>query len=528
MRSSRWLNEIISQIFGYSEESVEIRNRWRLMIGVAVWFVLGSITTLLTIFKADLLLHRGVIVFLSFLKYAPLIWVVYTMAKQKASQYLQDIFELDDETIAMEFIEEVAFGYGHEYITINEGKITEEDELSPIILIGGPGRIQVNLGSAALLEKLDGEPEVIHARGKPWDLGRFERIREIGKHDEVGKREYAVINLRDQFVSGISVKARTKDGIPIEALDIKMMFSVLRPERDDSQENDPYSFDEDALHSLVYNQTTITPSPSLPSGVTYPWDTTVVPLVTTELERLISSCTLSDLLSNIGQKELDTITKNEETVAQMRVEMTGAHPAAHQVGKARPKTNEPQPNITAQFLDDSFREKASNLGVAVQWIDIGTWQVRSPIIDKKLKDGWNLIRENAKRKNSIERLAKKHQMDELIELINNVVILSYEKNTGQSRSTEKDIEKLRELKTFLDNNPNINIGPYLERLFNPVSAPNKKTPENIACEILSAFRMELIAARDLIQKEAKPEDEIQEEIAKIDKALRDIAKHIPY
>jgi hypothetical protein len=140
----------------------------------------------------------------------------------------------------MDFIEEVAFGYGHEYITINEGRISERDERSPIILIGGPGQIQVNLGSAALLEKLDGEPEVIYARGEPWVLGRFERIREIGKHDEVGKREYAVINLRDQFVSGISVKARTKDGIPIEALDIKIMFSIQRSQkRRGTAENDP-------------------------------------------------------------------------------------------------------------------------------------------------------------------------------------------------------------------------------------------------------------------------------------------------
>ncbi|MBE0672586.1 MAG: hypothetical protein IH588_18575, partial [Anaerolineales bacterium] len=449
MRSSRRRDEAASQVFGLSEESVGIRNRWRFLTGIVIWVMLSSMTILFTIFTADLPQHRAVIVFLSFLKYAPLLWVVYTLAKQKAAQYLEDIFELNDEDIAMEFIEEVAFGYGHEYITINEGRISEEDELSPIILIGGPGQIQVNLGSAALLEKLDGEPEVIYARGEPWNLGRFERIREIGRHDQVGMREYAVINLRDQFIDNISVKARTKDGVPIEALDIKIRFSVLRSQNTDGNENDPYSFEESALQALVYKQITITPPPSSSSGVSFPWDTTVIPLVKTELERLISSHTLSDsnLFASIGQKELDTIAKNEETVAQMRVEMTGAH-AAHQIGKPLPKNKETRPNIAAQFLNADFHKKAADLGVSIQWIDIGTWKVASPIIDKKLKDGWNLIDENSKRQKNIEKLTKKYQTEELIELITNVVILNFEKDL---------IPELREIRRLLENDPNLNV-----------------------------------------------------------------------
>jgi pentose-5-phosphate-3-epimerase len=136
-----------------------------------------------------------------------------------------------------------------------------------------------------------------------------------------------------------------------------------------------------------------------------------------------------------------------------------------------------------------------------------------------------LIHENTKRKNNIERLTKKYQMDELVELINNVVILNYEKNTATVKFTEKELKRLKEIKAALDNN--INIEHSLDHLINSENA-KKRSPYEIACEILSAFRKELIAARDLIQKEAKPELEIQEEIAKIDKALRDIAVHIPY
>ncbi len=160
--------------------------------------------------------------------YSPCSWWFTALARIMAARYLDDVYELDDEDLASDFLEEVTFGYGHEKITINEGRISEKDEESPLILIGGPGSIQVNLDSVALLEKVNGEPKVIYPRNDPWKLGRFERIREIGKYDEAGKREYAIINLRDQFVSGLSVKSRTKDGIPIEAQGIKVMFSILR------------------------------------------------------------------------------------------------------------------------------------------------------------------------------------------------------------------------------------------------------------------------------------------------------------
>ena len=157
------------------------------------------------------------------------------------------------------------------------------------------------------------------------------------------------------------------------------------------------------------------------------------------------------------------------------------------------------------------------------------WQVTSPIIDKKLKDGWSLIRENAKRQNNIGRLSKKHQMDELIELIKNVVIVSYEKNTllRPFRFTNRNRENFpRELQNLIDEDPD-NMASYLDRDLD-LEIPDKKDPSKIAREILSKFRVELIAALDLIQKEAKPENEIQQEIEKIDLALRYIAKHLPY
>lgn len=518
-RQSTQRDELSALLFGLTDKSVEFRNRWRILAGLALWLVLSGLAMLLTVFQVEQSTHRLVIIGLNFAKYLPLLFVVYGAAKAKAAHYLDDIYELHDETLASEFIEEVAFGGSGERIIINEGKISEQDEQSPIILIGGPGEIQVNLGSAALLEKVNGEPEVIYPRGEAWTLGRFERIREIGKHDEVGRREYAAINLRDQFVRGLSVRARTKDGIPIEALDIKVIFSILRkpPPQDDALEEDPYSFEPDAVKALVYNQSIITPPPSTPSGVTFPWDTTVIPLVTYELEKLITTRTLSEILASISQKEVDAITKNEQTITQMRVEMTGEHTLLNRTKNMLPPNFESRSKITAQFFEPAFKHKAAKLGVSVHWIDIGTWQLPSAVILEKLKEAWDLTRENIKRRNAIGHSAKKYELNEIIELVNNVVIANYEKTTTR-RLTDREITDLAKL---IESSSEVATSPYLLRQIAQQSA-SKKDAHAIAVEILKAVRKELIAAMELIQKENRSPIEKQADISKIKKALHDI------
>jgi hypothetical protein len=52
MRPSMRRDEMASQIFGFSDESVGIRNRWRFMAGAAIWIVLSGMSMVFTIFTA--------------------------------------------------------------------------------------------------------------------------------------------------------------------------------------------------------------------------------------------------------------------------------------------------------------------------------------------------------------------------------------------------------------------------------------------------------------------------------------------
>ncbi len=108
--------------------------------------------------------------------YAP-----YWLMSRIAAIYLADIFE-KEENVARQFISQAAFGSEYNTVHIREGKIIEADQSSPIVQIGGPGYVMVELDSAALFERPDGSPHVIAPTVGEWRgkkvIEGFERIRQ--------------------------------------------------------------------------------------------------------------------------------------------------------------------------------------------------------------------------------------------------------------------------------------------------------------------------------------------------------------
>lgn len=509
-------DQFMDMLFSLTDEGVEFRNRWRAIISMVLWLFpsLLSIAIMLPASGSKNAVHLSILALMSFIKYIPLLMVVYSLARVMAARYLNDIYELEDENHASEFLEQVAFGYGREFIVIDDGRISPEDEESPLITIGGPGAIQVNLDSVALLESIAGQPTVIYPQNTPWKLGRFERLREIGKLDQPGEREYAIINLRDQFVSGLSIKSRTKDGIPLEAHDIKIIFSILRRQsQPDAVQGDAYLFDERAVQALVYDQISISPQPSTPSGITFPWDTTIIPLVTCELEDLITSHNLGEILASISQKEVDTATNNDRTIMQMRLEMTGQQIPAGMLRDAVPPKFQTRSMITAQFFQKEFKEKAAKLGVSLEWIDIGTWKLPHELIQEKHREAWDALRENARKREQVELSRIRHETMEIAELVDQVIIKPFEKSAPSRKPADRELDKPLGIKTLNEPEP--------RRQFS-LGEGNKQAAD-IALEILRAFRKEINAGRDLILNEHKPLEEKQDDMNAIDKALKNIS-----
>jgi hypothetical protein len=543
MNKSTQRDQLATLLFGLTDESVQFRNKWRGFAGAVIWLTLSGLTALLTLIGAQGRTAIAILIGMSLVKYIPLLAVVYSLSRKMAAHYLDDVYELNNEDLAAGFLEEVTFGYGREKITINEGNINAKDERSSLILIGGPGAIQVNLDSVALLEKVNGEPAVIYPRKAPWKLGRFERIREIGRLDEVGKREYAIINLRDQFIEGLSVKSRTKDGMLIEAQDIKVMFSVSRRQdaKSDDIQGDAFLFDERAVQALVYNQAVATPEAAFaPAGIAFPWDTTVVPLVTSELERLITSHTLNEILANISQKETDAASTNDQTIAQMRVELTGQQAPSGTRAPSPAPNFESRSKITEQFFGKSFKDKAASLGIFIEWVDIGAWIPSDYIFDKH-KEAWKLSLENAKLRGKVERSKGSYQTKEIINLINSVVVSNYDKSSSArsfsfsgSSGGSGDKDELDRMENMLSNNPELKANlKFMHKLHALRDQPSgHRSPSRkgnvIAHEMLKAFRKELIAAKNLIvDSDGVSAEEKNNNLNNIDKALHDISALLP-
>lgn len=571
MRKRLIRDEWIARIFNLSEAGVKFRSGWRIAIGGAVWLALSGMTMILTVFGVTSRLQIAILIALSFLKYIPLLWVVYHLGRATAANYINDVFELDNPELAQDFLKAVTFGKtssaeeedeeedededeykkkNKDKVTINAGKISARDEKTSTILIGGPGRIQVNLDSVALLEKINGEPQVIYPRKEPWVLDHFERIREIGKSDKAGEREYAILNLKDQFIGGLSVKARTKDGIPLEAQGIKVMFSVLRSPQaaveSEREHEAAYLFDEEAVRALVYGQTVISPEPSGQNAAIFPWNTSVVPLIASEIERLITSRTLSEILATTSQHEADQTAHNEATLAKIRLDMTGKQDAVKNQNVSAPNFQS-RSKITAQFFEEPFVTKAKKLGVSISWIDLGAWQPSSPTILNKYKDALKLRQDNAEQRKRVEGSQNSYVTKEVINLIDDVVIANFEDaNSSVSRNAwnrDQDYKRDRhkQYRLLLMQNPELRIeeGASEEEIeetleiFKPEAhtpipqAGVKNDAANLAREILKAFRIELINSKELIKKEARHESAKQADLAKIDKALYEI-EHLTY
>jgi hypothetical protein len=182
---------------------------------------------------------------------------------------------------------------------------------------------------------------------------------------------------------------------------------------------------------------------------------------------------------------------------------------------------QPRSAITAHFFEKEFREKAAEMGVSIEWIDIGTWQLPSNLILEKHKKAWELSRQNAAKRSALERSKKRREMEELLKLVDNVVIHNFDKKIELRRMSEEELKKL------METNPQAAREYRQQLLAQQQGGGQRKNPRAVAQEMLNAFRMELRAARDLIEKENKPLEEKIASLNNIDKALHNISRLTP-
>ena len=325
-------------------------------------------------------------------------------------------------------------------IRISQGDIAEQDRQSPAYLIGGPGKVIVDLDSVALFEKPDGTPRIIgptdkepHGRAA---LDGFERFRQaVDIRDQ-----YA--DLRDQDPKSRSVESRSLDGIRVTATDVRLMFSVYRGEAKPSKEV-PYPFSKEAVEKIIYQATSrVTPGRLNPSTYEFSWVYKMIGLIRGELGAFMGRHELTAYLASIGMPELEKLKQREEAIVEQVQKLSQSEQGFL---TANEKNSLPEfqarykiSNLFTQFAED-FTKRAYNSGVELHWIGVGTWKTPVEVIPEKHLEAWKLSNENLYRESS-EALGKIEQeaiIQKTIALIQDVPVAVYLKTiNGEPEHTK--------------------------------------------------------------------------------------------
>jgi hypothetical protein len=378
-------------------------------------------------------------------QYVPIFLAPFFIALQCAALYLGDVFELEHVSIARDFIRSVALSGSEEVIRVSQGGISEQDRHSSTFLIGGPGKVIVDLDSVAMFEEPDGTSHIIGPTTKEprarATLDGFERFRQA-----IDTRDHYV-DLRDQDTKSQSVKSRSLDGIPITATDVRLMFSVYRGGVKPSREN-PYPFSKESIEQMIYQATSrVTPELASASTYEFSWINRMIGLIRGELDAFMGKNKLTAYLASIGMPELEKLNKREETIFEeiQKIVTPEQDFAESKDPKSLPEF---QPrykisNLFTQFAEE-FTKKAHNNGVELHWIGVGTWKTPIEIVPEKHLEAWKLSNENLYRESpeALSKIETDAILQKTIALIQNVPIAAHMKATMEEKESKKALRSL--------------------------------------------------------------------------------------
>jgi hypothetical protein len=384
------------------------------------------------------------------LRYLPVFVLPFMLALQSAARYLADIFELSDVSVAREFILQVALRGGREKLHIKSGDVVEKDRNSPIFLIGGPGKVLVELDSVALFEKPDGRPHIIDStKASNNILDGFERFR-------------GAIDLRDQFLElsereNNSVKGRSLDGMEIKATDVRLLYRIHRDNFKPTFER-PHPYVKEAAYHLIYNegrpvtaegtafQTTQTGREVYQRSPTGLQMGAVESLIRGELGKFMSKHKLTRYLASYGMPEYENARKREDEIIEIRRLVADPSDPVEPEKVSPPPEFESRAKITSLFTEftSEFRKNSKTRGVELHWIGVGTWKPPNDIIIQNHIEAWRISLENLGRgsQGAMESLDRDIRTQKKIQLIQDVPLARFKRDSASNKDYEYIVKSL--------------------------------------------------------------------------------------
>ncbi len=390
-----------------------------------------------TTFAATYLEEFSIFVWQAFLapqnvRYLFIILITMIIALEIAASYQADIFEISIH-ITRRFLWSVAFNGHGDTLTIREGEVVNQN--SPVYRIGGPGRVVVELDSAALFEKADGTPHVIGpTTGRPVILDGFERFRQA----VILREHHVVLREEDREISG-----RTLDGMRVSAIDVAMRYSIWRGDRQPTPDL-PFPYrDARTVETLIYQQVVTVADHPQAQPKRNLFELQFTPLVRNELSRFISQRKLTEFLASFGQPEIE---KWRQQAQKLSAEIERVVPAEENDDPPAipaPPPFAPRQEITALFRQ-RFAQTANERGFQLNWIGVGTWRTPVEIVPEQHQEAWHISLENLERGSeaALQQVEQEACAEKTLQLIQDVPLARFQENLRKN-ATNREI--LRDL-----------------------------------------------------------------------------------
>jgi hypothetical protein len=287
-----------------------------------------------------------------------------------AARYLADLFDTESVWTAYRYLVGAILGLNYPVLRVDQGNLETleaENAENPVILIGGPGYVDVHLGFAAVFESENGYPRVLSAQQReeaaiPDVFARGDR------HIEGFTRLRDVVDLRDRHSQLDEIMAVTRDGIEVYARDVQVVFRVYSGEQKRTLEN-PYPFDERSVRRLVYGQ------PVTRKG-TSRWESVLPSIVKREIRDFVAQRKVEEFLA----MQPFRILENEAQIAEADA---GEDGAADSAATRR--------DLTERFHTEERKARLRDHGLESTWVGVGAWEVRGSHPGEDIGPGKTLL-----------------------------------------------------------------------------------------------------------------------------------------
>ncbi|MCU0489956.1 MAG: hypothetical protein MUE67_13550 [Anaerolineales bacterium] len=231
-----------------------------------------------------------------------------------ASSFIRQLYALPSNRLAVRYVLMTLFGLGQPVLRVERGRlVTDPDQPTLLERVGGPGNLNILPGNLALLENENG-PSSVHAHGY-HHVQRGEIIRET-----------ISLTLTER-------RATTKDGIEVVVRDIRYLYR-LRPSRRNGEitprsPSDPFPYLLQSVRGYVYSRSVG------PNGLT-------------PIAQALSIIVDGAIVDYINAHRFDDLTTPP----------WGATP-------------HPREAITDRLRTAELQTRLQDLGIELEWIDIG-------------------------------------------------------------------------------------------------------------------------------------------------------------